>query len=137
MCVPFYSSCLAMAYARFGQFDEAQRSVREAIAATEGTKERWFEAEIHRTAGEIALKSPLLGKAEAAMRFKTALSIARDQGTKSWELRAAMSLARLWRDQGRQEEARELLGTVYGCFSEGFETLDLREADALLNTLRS
>jgi predicted ATPase len=87
-------------------------------------------------AGEIALKSPLLGEAEAAMRFKTALSIARNQDTKSWELRAAMSLARLWRDRGRQEQARELLGTVYGCFSEGFETLDLREANALLNTLQ-
>jgi class 3 adenylate cyclase/tetratricopeptide (TPR) repeat protein len=136
MCVPFYSSSLAMAYAQLGQFEDAQRTMREAITSTERTKERWFEAEVHRIAGEIALKSPRLGAAEAAVHFQHALSVARDQKAKSWELRAAMSMARLWRDQGKRDEARDLLEAVYGWFSEGFETLDLREANVLLNTLR-
>jgi predicted ATPase len=135
MCVPFYSSSLAMAYAQLGQFEDAQRTMRDAITSTEKTKGRWFEAEVHRIAGEIALRSPRLGAAEAAVHFQHALSVARDQKAKSWELRAAMSLARLWRDQGERDDARELLAPVYGWFSEGFETLDLREANVLLNTL--
>ena len=110
--------------------------MRKAITSTERTKERWFEAEVHRIAGEIALKSPRLGAAEAAVHSQHALSVARDQKAKSWELRAAMSMARLWRDQGKRDEARDLLEAVYGWFSEGFETLDLREANVLLNTLR-
>jgi predicted ATPase len=137
MCVPFYSSCLAMANAQLGQFEDAQRAVREAITGTEMTKERWFEAEIHRMAGEIALESPRLGAAEAVVRFQHALSIARDHKAKSWELRAAMSMARLWRGQGKQDEARELLAPVYRWFTEGFDTLDLEEAKALLEELTS
>jgi predicted ATPase len=93
MCVPFYTSCLATAYAQLGQFEEAQRAMRDAMAGTERTKETWFEAEIHRMAGEIALKSPGLGGAKAEIRFQHALSAARGQKAKSWELRAAMSLA--------------------------------------------
>jgi predicted ATPase len=137
MCVPFYSSCLATAYLQLGQFEDAQRTVYEAITGMERTKERWFEAEIHRVAGEIALKSPMLGEAEAAMRFKHALSVARHQGARSLELRAAMSMARLWRDQGKREEARDLLAPVYGWFTEGFDTLDLKEAKALLHELQT
>ena len=136
MCVPFYSSSLAMAYAQLGQFEDAQRTMREAITSTERTKERWFEAEVHRIAGEIALKSPRLGADKAAVHFQHALSVARQQQAKSWELRAAMSMARLWRDQGKRDEARDLLAPVYDWFSEGFKTVDLREANVLLNTLR-
>jgi hypothetical protein len=95
------------------------------------------EAEVHRIAGEIALKSPAPDPEKAVAYFDRALAIARQQQTKSWELRAAMSMARLWRDQGKCDEARELLAPVYGWFTEGFDTLDLKEAKALLDELAS
>jgi len=101
----------------------------------ETTKESWFEAELHRTAGEIALRSPEHNAAKAETYFERALAVARQQQAKSWELRAAMSLARLWRDQGKPQQARALLAPVYGWFSEGFDTRDLKEAKALLNEL--
>ena len=101
----------------------------------ERTKEKWCEAEINRVAGEIALKPPEPNAAKAQAYFERALSVARAQQAKSWELRAAMSMARLWRDQGRRDEARELLAPVYGWFTEGFDTLDLNEAKALLDEL--
>jgi predicted ATPase len=133
--MPTYLSYLARAYAEVGQFEDACRCIGEAIAAVESTKERWCEAEVHRTAGEIALLStePDATKAEAC--FARALSIARKQHAKSWELRAATSLARLWRDQGKRRQARDLLAPVYGWFTEGFDTLDLKEAKALLDDL--
>jgi predicted ATPase len=133
---PFYLSHLAWAHAELHQFAKAWDCIDEALKEMELTKERWFEPEVNRIAGEIVLKSPKSEAAEANTFFERALTVARDQDAKSWELRAAISLARLWRDQGKQEEARELLATVYGWFSEGFETLDLREANALLNTLQ-
>jgi class 3 adenylate cyclase/predicted ATPase len=137
MCVPFYSSCLVTAYAQLNQFEEAWRVIGEAMAMTEETKERWFEAEIHRLAGEIALKSPEVGAAKAETHFQHALSVSRAQKAKSWELRAAMSMARLWRDEGKRNEARELLAPAYGSFTEGFDTLDLKQAKALLEELGS
>ena len=109
--------------------------VGEAMTTIETTKERWFEAEANRLAGEISLKSPEPATAIAETYFERALSIARQQQAKSWELRAAMSMARLWRDQGKRDEARELLAPVYGWFTEGFDTLDLKEAKALLDEL--
>jgi predicted ATPase len=118
-----------------GQFDDAWRSIGEALTAVEATKERWWEAEIKRIGGEAALKSPEPDTAKAEAHFEHALSVARKQQAKSWELRAAMSMARLWRDQGKREEARELLAPVYGWFTEGFDTLDLKEAKALLHEL--
>jgi predicted ATPase len=99
------------------------------------SKERWCEAEVHRTAGEIALKSPQPETAKAETYFQSALAVARQQQAKSWELRAAMSMARLWRDQGKRDEARELLAPIYGWFTEGFDTRDLKEAKALLDEL--
>ena len=105
------------------------------LTTVETTKERWCEAEVHRVAGEIALKSPQPDTAKAQSYFERALSIARQQQAKSWELRAAMSLARLWRDQGKVQQARELLAPVYGWFTEGFDTRDLKEAKALLEEL--
>ena len=108
----------------------AKRSV-----AVERTKERWFEAEVNRIAGEIALMSPEPDAAKAQTYFERALAVARKQQAKSWELRAAMSLARLWRDQGKVQQARELLAPVYGWFTEGFDTRDLKEAKALLDEL--
>jgi predicted ATPase len=94
-----------------------------------------WEAEVYRVAGETVLASPHLDEAKAARYFERALAIARDQQAKSWELRAAMSMARLWRDQGKRYEARELLAPVYGWFTEGFDTLDLKQAKALLDEL--
>jgi len=128
---------LARAYAEVGNFYDAQRCIGEAITAAETTGERWFEAEVHRIAGEIALKSPEPDAAKAEAYFERALAIARQQQAKSWELRAATSLARLWRDQGKPQQARELLAPVYGWFTEGFDTLDLKEAKALLEELAS
>ena len=103
----------------------------------ETSKEGLFQVEIDRLAGEIALKSSELDKAKAEARLERALSVARSQQAKSWELRAAMSMARLWRDQGKRDEARELLAPVYGWFTEGFDTRDLKEAKGLLDELAS
>jgi predicted ATPase len=107
------------------------------MTTMETTKERWSEAEVHRIAGEIALKSPKADAAKAEVSFERALAVAQRQQAKSWELRAAMSMARLWRDQGKRKEAHDLLAPVYGWFTEGFDTLDLKEAKALLDELAS
>ena len=133
--IPIRLAYLAMAHAELGNFDDAWHFVGEAMRAIETTKETWYEAEVHRTAGEIALLSRDLYAGKAEVYFERALSVARQQQAKSWELRAAMSLARLWRDQGKVQEARELLAPVYGWFSEGFDTLDLKDAKALLEEL--
>ena len=126
---------LAKAYADLGQFNDAWRCIGEAMTAVETTKERWWEAEVNRTAGEITLLSPEPDTTKAQDYFERALVVARHQQAKSWELRAAMSLARLWRDQGKTEQAHELLAPVYGWFTEGFDTRDLKEAKALLDEL--
>ena len=132
--LPTWLSELAEAYAELRQFDDAWRCIGEATVAVEKTKERWWEAEVNRIAGEIALKSPE-SDAKAEAYFERALAVARQQQAKSWELRAAMSLARLWRDQGKVQQARELLAPVYGWFTEGFDTRDLKDAKALLEEL--
>ena len=131
----WYLSHLANAHADLGQFDDAWRCINEAKRAAETAKDRWCEAEICRIAGEIALKSPDMDAAKAEAYFEHALAVARQQQAKSWELRAAMSIARLRRDQGKGEEARELLAPVYAWFTEGFDTLDLKEAKKLLDEL--
>jgi class 3 adenylate cyclase/predicted ATPase len=128
---------LASAYADLGQFDEAWRSVGEAMTTMETTKERWCEAEIHRIAGEIVLRSPEPNMSKAEAYFERALVVARSQQAKSWELRAAMSMGRLWRDQGKRQQAHDLLAPVYGWFTEGFDTLDLKEATTLLEQLKA
>ena len=132
---PFFLLHLTKAYAELGQLDETWRCLGKATSLVESTKERWCEAEVHRQAGEIALISPERDTAKAEAYFERALAVARTQQAKSWELRAAMSMARLWRDQGKRDEARELLAPVYGWFTEGFETLDLKEAKTLLDEL--
>ena len=137
MWMPTYLSYLARAYAGLGQFDDAWRCIGEGMKTIETSNESWFKAESHRMAGEIALKSPQLDAAKAQTYFEQALAIARQQQAKSWELRAAMSMARLWRDQGKRDEARDLLAPVYGWFTEGFDTLDLKEAKNLLDELSS
>jgi len=106
-----------------------------AMSAVDATSERWNEPNIHRIAGEIALMSPESDAAKAEAYFGRALEIARAQQARSWELRAATSLARLWRDQDKRQQARDLLAPVYGWFTEGFDTLDLKEAKALMEEL--
>jgi class 3 adenylate cyclase/predicted ATPase len=128
---------LAAPLAELGHFDDACRCLGEAITVIETSKESWCEAEVNRIAGEVALKSPAPDAAKAEAYFERALAIARAQQAKSWELRAAMSMARLWRDRGKRDEARDLLAPVYGWFTEGFDTLDLKEAKALLDALAS
>jgi predicted ATPase len=128
---------LTRAYAELGQFDDAWRCIGEAMTAVEATKEKWCEAEVNRVAGEIALKPPAPDAAKAEAYFAGALAIAREKQAKSWELRAAMSMARLYRDQGKRDEARELLAPVYNWFTEGFDMLDLKEAKTLLDELAS
>jgi class 3 adenylate cyclase/predicted ATPase len=133
--LPIFLSHLARANAELGEFDKAWHCISEAMATIETSKEIWWELEIHRVAGEIALKSPEPDTAKAEGYFDRALAIARQQQAKSFELRASMSLARLWRDQGKVQQARELLAPVYSWFTEGFDTRDLKEAKALLEEL--
>jgi predicted ATPase len=133
--LPLFLSNLAWAYFETGQFDDARRSISEAIATLEKTKESWFESEANRLAGEIVLGSPDPNATKAEAYLQRTLAVAREQQAKSWELRAAMSLARLWRYQGKKQQARELLAPVYGWFIEGFDTRDLKEAKALLEEL--
>ena len=105
------------------------------MTAMQTTKETWSEAEVHRMAGEIALKSPKPDAAKAQEYLERALAVSRQQQAKSWELRAAMSVARLWCSQSKVRQARELLAPVYGWFTEGFDTRDLKEAKSLLDEL--
>jgi predicted ATPase len=133
--MPSHQTTLATACAELGHFEDARRCLDEAMAALEATKERWGEAEVNRIAGEIALKSPQPNAAKAEAYFDSAITVARAQQAKSWELRASTSMARLWRDQGKRDGARNLLAPVYGWFTEGFETRDLKEAKALLEAL--
>ena len=132
---PFCLSYLAGAHAELDNFDDALHCIREAMTKVETTKEIWFEAEIKRMAGEIALSLPDPDATKAEEYFEHALAVARQQQAKSWELRAAVSMARLWYDQGKRQQAHDLLAPVYSWFTEGFETLDLKEARALLDEL--
>jgi class 3 adenylate cyclase/predicted ATPase len=135
--MPLYLSHLARAHADLTQFTDAWCCVDNAIAAVETTKERWCEAEVYRTAGEISLTLAGSSQSRAQANFERALAIAREQNAKSWELRAAMSLARLWRDQGNRQQAHNVLASTFAWFSEGFDTLDLKQAKALLDELAS
>jgi class 3 adenylate cyclase/predicted ATPase len=123
---PLNLSHLARAHAALGKFDDAWRCIGEAMTTMATTKETWWEAEIDRVAGEISLMSPNPDAAKAEEYFERALAVARQQQAKSWGLRA---------DQGKRDEARELLAPVYDWFTEGFDTLDLKEAKALLDEL--
>jgi len=131
--IPYYIALLASAYAIAGQIEEVATLLDDAFHTAERTGERWLVAELNRLKGQLLLRQ---GNSEAAEElYYKALSIAREQGTKLWELRAAVSLARLRGDQGRRAEARDLLVLVYSWFTEGFGTPDLKEAKALLDEL--
>jgi class 3 adenylate cyclase/predicted ATPase len=131
--MPSHLSYLGTAHAALGQFQDAWWCIGEAITAAEITKERWQEADIHRVAGEIELLSAEPNAVKAEECFQRALAVARAQQAKSWELRAAMSMARLWRDQGKRQESRNHLAAIHGWFTEGFDTLDLKQAKTLLD----
>jgi predicted ATPase len=137
MWMPLLLTYLARAHAELGQCDDAWRCISEAMTTVETTREKWCESEVDRVAGEILLRSPQPDRAKAEGYFERALTVARTQEARSLELRAAMSMARLWRDQGKPQRAQDLLAPVYNWFTEGFETLDLKEAKTLLNSLAS
>ena len=130
---PMNLAYLAEASVRAGQPEAGLGLLEEAISLAEQTGERMFEAELHRLRGELLLGSGHPDTVEKA--YHQALAVAARQAARLWELRASVSLARLWRDQGKRTEARDLLAPVYGWFTEGFDSLDLREANALLGEL--
>jgi predicted ATPase len=133
--VPYYLSLLAEAYTCTGQVAEGLCVLVEAMALVNRTEERNTEAELHRLKGQLLLQLSSDNQAEAESCFHHALSIARHQQAKSWELRAATSLARLWQSQGKHQDAYDLLAPVYNWFTEGFDTADLQDAKALLDEL--
>ena len=131
--MPHFYALLARASGIGGQIDDALTLLDDALRIVARTGERWFAAELHRLKGKVLLRQ---GHPEAAEElYRQALSIAREQQAKLWELRAAVSLARLRRDQGGRAEAHDLLAPVYSWFTEGFATPDLKEAKALLDGL--
>jgi predicted ATPase len=131
--MPHYIALLARACEIAGQIEQAMTLLDDALEIVERTGERWFAAELNRHKGQLLLRQ---GHSEAAEElYRKALSIAEEQTAKLWELRAAVSLARLRRDQDRHAAARDLLAPVYGWFTEGFDTPDLKEAKALLDEL--
>jgi predicted ATPase len=134
---PFFTLFLARAHAEIGQFGEARRCIEEAIDEMETRHLGWCQAEIYRAAGEIEFVSAESDAAKAEVYFDRALTVARDQSARSWELRTVMSLAKLLRGQGKRDEAHDLLAPIYGWFTEGSNTLDLKEAKALLDELHA
>ena len=133
--LPFYLAQLAAAEAKAARFESGLGQLSDALALTEKLGVRWFEAELHRRRGELMLMARPGAEVEAETEFRRAIAIARQQEAKLWELRSAVSLARLWRDQGKCDEARGLLAPVYGWFNEGFDVRDLKESKALLEYL--
>jgi predicted ATPase len=133
--IPYNCILLAEASAHLGRPEDGLQVLAEAHTLMEQHDERWWEAEIHRLRGVLLLRQPVSPQAEAEACFQQALTVARHQQAKSLELRAAMSLARLWQQQGKRVEAYELLAPVYGWFTEGFDTADLQEAKTLLDAL--
>jgi predicted ATPase len=136
--VPYFLGLLVEAYGKAGQVREGLGALAEAQAIIDRGRERWWEAELHRLKGELTLmQAEDQGKAADSQKaaeeyFNQALNIASRQSAKSLELRASMSLGRMWQRQGKKAEARRMLTEVYGSFTEGFDTADLREAKALL-----
>jgi predicted ATPase len=128
-------SLLAETFAQVGQVTKGLEALAEGLATVAKSRVRWWEAELYRLRGELLLQQTVEQSEEAEVCFQQALVVARREQVKSWELRAAMSLSRLWQQQGKQAEAHELLAPVYGWFTEGFDTPDLREAKALLDAL--
>jgi adenylate cyclase len=132
---PLFLALAAEALALAGKIEEGLAALDDALAKAAVSGERGWDAEINRLRGELNGRLPYPDPATAEDAFRTALAIAREQGTRGYELRAATSLARQWGKQGRRGEARELLAPLYGSFTEGFDTADLKEAKRLLDEL--
>ena len=132
---PYYLSLLAKVSAKMGQLTGGLEALTEALTTVAKSRVRWWEAELYRLRGELLLQHAVAPPREAEACFQQALDIARRQQAKSLELRAAMSLSRLWQRQGKRETAQQLLAEVYGWFTEGFDTADLQEAKVLLEEL--
>ena len=132
---PWWLALAAEACGKGGQLDEGLCALEEALAAVQHNEEGHYEAEVYRLKGELLLQQSAAHPEAAEAQLQQALAVARRQQAKSWELRAAMSLARLWQQQGKRSEAYELLAPIYGWFTEGFDTADLQEAKALLEEL--
>jgi predicted ATPase len=132
---PYLGALLAEAEASAGNLDIAIGELDRFLAEAQSTGERWSDAELHRVRGELLIKRDPTNTMPAEEAFLAAIAIAQRQKARSFELRAAMSMARLWRDQGKRDQARDLLAPIYGWFTEGFDTLDLKEAKALLDEI--
>jgi predicted ATPase len=135
MLVPYLCTALADVSAHLGHPEDGLQALAEAHTLVEQREERFWEAEVCRLRGVLLLRQPGTPQEEAEACLQRAVDVARRQEAKSLELRAAMSLSRLWQQQGKQAEARELLAPIYGWFTEGFDTADLQEARALLDAL--
>jgi len=135
LLVPFFCTALADICDHLGHTADSLQALDEAHTLVEQHEERWWDAEVSRLRGVILLRQPGTPQAEVEACFHRALDVARRQEAKSLELRAAMSLACLWRRQGKRDEARALLAPIYAWFTEGFDTADLQEAKALLEAL--
>jgi len=132
---PYYLALLAEAHGAMGQPEGGLTALTEALTLVDTTGERWYEPELYRLKGELLLQQNSAKQADAESCFQHALDLARNQQAKSFELRAAMSLARLWQQQDKRQEAYDLLAPVYNWFTEGFDTADLQDAKALLDAL--
>jgi predicted ATPase len=132
---PWWLALLAEAWSKVGQLDAGLRAVEEALAVVQHNAEGHYEAEVYRLKGELLLQEGPAHQKAAEGNFQQALVVARRQQAKSWELRAALSLARLWQQQGKRAAAYDLLLPLYGWFTEGFDTADLQEARVLLEEL--
>ena len=116
-----------------GECEKGLEAISEGLDLVRTNGERWWQAELHRLQGELLLTHRANSQTRACSCFERALDISRQQKARSLELRAAMSLARLWRDQGRRAAAHDVLAPIYGWFTEGFDTADLKDAKALLD----
>jgi predicted ATPase len=132
---PIFLAFVAEALAQTGAMTEGLKVVAEALEIADASGQNWANAELYRLRGNLLVTLPSSDQAKVEAYLRKALTIARQQGTRGFELRAAVSLARLLSDQGRRTEARDLLAPVYGWFAEGFDTQDLKEAKALLGEL--
>jgi predicted ATPase len=132
---PYYLSLLAESYRTTGQIEEALCALTQARALVDKRAGNWYAADLHRLQGECLLVQSSDNHSGAETCFRQAISIAQNQSAKSWELRAATSLARLWQQQGKRQEAHDLLAPVYHWFTEGFDTADLKDAKVLLDEL--
>jgi predicted ATPase len=135
ICRPYYLALLSDTYGLMGQQDAALELLKEALPLADTTGERWYDPELYRLQGALLLQQNSANQAEAEHCFHHAIEIARSQQAKSFELRTATSQARLWQQQGKRQEAHDLLAPVYGWFTEGFDTADLQDAKALLEVL--